>query len=108
MEEKQEKFSWNCFISFKSLKDRRNFINNVSSQYQSVNIQENSFGDLIVDDKKIAEHFDIISKLGQYFGREYESAPIYKAGDESFSFCAIIGNDYNFLKQINPHKPTGT
>ena len=49
-----------------------------------------------------------ISNLCQNFGREYEGAPIFKAGDESFSFCPIPEKDcYDFLKQINPHKPTG-
>ena len=109
MKEKQ-RFSWNCFISLKSSKDRWNFINNVRGQNQSVNIAavKNSFGDLIVDDKKIAEHFNFISNLGQYFGREYESAPVFKAGDESFCFCPITEKDcYDILKQIIPHKPTG-
>ena len=66
-------------------------------------------GDLIVDDKKIAEHFNFIfSNLGQNFGREYENAHIYKAGDDSFSFCPITEIDcYDISKQINPHKPTG-
>ena len=70
---------------------------------------KNFYGDLIVDDKKIAEHFNFIfSNLGQYFGREYESAPIYKAGDESFSFCPITEKDcFDVVKLIIPHKPTG-
>ena len=38
VKEKQERFSWNCFISLKSSKDRWNFINNVRGQNQSVNI----------------------------------------------------------------------
>ena len=64
---------------------------------------------MIVDDKKIAEHFNLIfSNTVHYFGREYESAPICKAGDESFSFCPLIAKMcYDFRKQINPHKPTG-
>ena len=68
-----------------------------------------SFGDLIVNDKEIAEPFNLIlSNLGQFFGREYESAPIYKAGNESFSFCPTTANNcYDILKQINPYKPTG-
>ena len=84
MKEKRERVSWKCFISLKLSKDRWNFINNVRGQNQSVNIAalKNSFGDLIVDDKKIAEHFNLIfSSRGQYFGKESESAPIYKAGD---------------------------
>ena len=88
-----------------------NFINNVRGQNQSVNIAALKifFGDLTVDDKKIAEHCNlIVSNLGQNFGREYESAPICKAGDELFSFCPITGKGcYDILKQINPHKPTG-
>ena len=88
-----------------------NFINNVGGRNQIVNVAalKKFFGDLIVDDKKIAEHFNLIfSNLGQYFGREYEIAPIFQAGDESFSFCSITENDcYDILKQINPHKPTG-
>ena len=53
-----------------------------------------SFRDLIVKDKEIAESFNLIfSNIGHYFGGEYDSAPIYKAGNESFSFC--------------PHKPFG-
>ena len=63
---------------------------------------------MIVDDKKIAEHFNLIfSNLGQYSGSEYQSAPIYKAGDESFSFCPIIEKWYDVLKKMNPYKPTG-
>ena len=63
---------------------------------------------MIVDDKKIAEHFNLIFlNLGQYFGRDNENAPIYKAGDESFSFCPIREKDWSdILTQINPHKPT--
>ena len=83
MKENQEKFSWNCFTPLKSSKDRWN-LNNVRGQNQSVNIaaQKNSFGDSIVDDKKIAEHFKLIfSNLCQLFGREYADAPIYKTGD---------------------------
>ena len=53
VKEKQERFSWNFFISLKSSKDRWNFFNNVKGQTQSVNIAavKNSFGDLIVDEK---------------------------------------------------------
>ena len=109
MKEKQKRFSWNCFISLKSSKDRWNFINNVRGQNQSVNIAalKNSIGDFIVDDKKIAEHFNLVfSNLGTYSGKEYEGAPIYKAGDELFSF--LIEKDcYDILKQIKPHKRTG-
>ena len=62
-----------------------------------------------MDDKKIAEHFTLIfSKLGQNLGREYEGAPLYKAGDESFSFYyPITGkNCYDFPQQKNRHKAT--
>ena len=100
--EKQERVSWNCFISVKSSKDRWMFINNVRGQNQSINTAtlKHSFADLIVDDKKIAEHFNVIfSNLVQYFGREYEDSLIYKAGDESFSFCPITEKYcYDFLK----------
>ena len=53
---KQEQFSWKGFNSLKLSKDRWNFINNVRGQNQPVNIAalKNSFGDLIVDDKKPA------------------------------------------------------
>ena len=71
-------------------------INNVRGQNQSVDIaaSKNSFGDLIVDDTKIAGHFNLIfSNLGHYFGREFESAPIYKPGDESFNFSPMTGKD---------------
>ena len=108
VKEKEERFSWNCFISLKSSKDRWNFINNVRGQNQSGNIAvvKNSFEELIVDDKKIAELFNFIfSNLGKYFGREHESAPLFKAGDESFRFCPITEKGcYDILKQINPHK----
>ena len=80
-----------------------NFINSVRGQNLPVNIAalKYSFGDLIVDHKKIAEHFNLIfSNLGQYFGGEYEGALIYKAGDESFSLCPIKEKDcYGILKQ---------
>ena len=47
VKEEQERFSWNCFISLKSSKDRWNFIYIVCGQNQSVNIAalRNSFGD---------------------------------------------------------------
>ena len=35
---KQERFSWNCFMSLKLSKDRWNFINKVRGQNQTVNI----------------------------------------------------------------------
>ena len=79
MKEKQERFSWNCFIILKASKDRWNFINNVRVQNQSVNIAalKISSGDSVDVDKKIAEHFNLIfSNLGESFGREYESAPL--------------------------------
>ena len=85
MKEKHDRIFRKGFISLKT----SNVINNVWGQNQSVNIAALSFFvDLIVDDKKIEEHFNLIfSNLGQYFGRKYEGAPIYKDGDESFSFC---------------------
>ena len=83
LKEKQGKFSWNFF-------------------YLS-NCQQTA-GDLIVEDKKIAEHFTVIfSNLGQCFGWEYENAPIFKAGDESFSFCPITEKGFDILKQIVAH-----
>ena len=109
VKEKQEVFIRKCSISLKVSKDLWNFINNAKSKTQSVNIStvKSSFGDLIVDDKKIAEHFNLISNHGQFFDREYQRAPIYKAGDESFSVCPITEKDYDILKPVNPHKPTG-
>ena len=106
----EERFSWYCFISLELSKDRWNFKNNERGQNQSVNIAAlKIFEDLIVDDKRIAKHFNLIfSNLGQNFGREYEDAPIFEAGDESFSFCPITEkNYYDILKQINPHQPIG-
>ena len=65
--------------------------------------------DFIVADKKTAEHFILIFAIrGQYFGREYADAPMYKARDASISVCPITEKgSQDILKQINPHKPTG-
>ena len=73
---------------------------------QSVNIAAgiNSSGDLIVDDKKLSEQFNLIfSNLGQSFCREFESAPIYKAHNESFSISRNTEKtSYDVLKQKSP------
>ena len=69
LKEKQEKFAWSCFSSLCTAKERWNFINSARGQNKkSVNLAavRNSFGKMIVDDKEMADHFNLIfSNLGQ-------------------------------------------
>ena len=112
LKEKQEKFAWNCFSSLSTVRERWSFINNVRGQNKkSVNLAalRNSFGEMIVDDKKMANHFNLIfSNLGQYFGTINQEIPSFPPGDSSFDFSPItVKVCHDIIKEINPNKPTG-
>ena len=70
---------------------------------------KNSFGHLIVDDKKMADHFNLIfSNLDQYFGNINKEVPFFPSGDSSFSFSPITVRDcYDIINELKPNKPTG-
>ena len=63
LKEKQKKFAWSCFSSLCSAKERWKFINTALGQnIKSANLAavRNSFGKMIVDDKEMADHFNLI------------------------------------------------
>ena len=112
LKEKQEKFAWSCFSSLCTAKERWNFINTARGQNKkSVNLAavRNSFGKMIVDDKEMADHFNLIfSNLGQYFGNINDEVPSFLPGDSSFSFSPITVKDcYDIINELKPNKPTG-
>ena len=97
LKEKQEKFAWSCFSSLCTAKERWNFINSARGQNKkSVNLAavRNSFGKMIVDDKEMADRFNLIfSNLGQCFGNINDEIPSFLPGDSSFSSSPITVKD---------------
>ena len=108
----QESFSRKCFSSFGAAKDRWNIFDSVrGSNHHSGNrtTVRNSFGHLIVDNKKNCQSFTyVFSTLGYYFGKLIEEAPLFTVCNASFCFWAV-SEEYCFdiIRNLNHNKPTG-
>ena len=101
-----------CFSSLCTAKERWNFIINARGQNKkSVNLAavRNSIGELIVDDKEMANHFNLtFSNLGQNFGNINDEVSSFLPGDSSVSFSPITVKDcYDIINELKPNKPTG-
>ena len=85
MKENQEKFSWNCFSSQSTPKERRDFIDNMreeeNKKLPKIAAVKKRFEGLINDDKKVPNDFNLIfSNLGQHFSGSF-LLPSFSAGD---------------------------
>ena len=102
-----------CFFSLSSAKDRWNFIKSVrGSNHHSGHLTtvRYSFGKMIVDNKRIAKHFNYVSSsLGYYFGKLLKEAPLFTAFNTSFCFWAVSEKEcFDIITESNPNKPTGS
>ena len=102
-----------CNSSLSSAKDRWNFIISVrGSNRHSGNLTavQHSFGKLIVDNKRIANHFNyVFSSLGYYFGQLLEEAPHSTAGNPCFRFWVVSEKDcFGIFRKLGPNKPTSS